>query len=408
MASAKQRYYDNQAKKGIITADQAKTMGASLNAPSSTSKVNNIDEAKSFINSNQTVDANSKKLTNEPEIRASIKGYNDIVDSITGTKMADIKSPDAPNYEQSYSNLRNDYGVTALESSMNDLKAEADAVKTQLYMNKNAEASKGGMVSQNVVEGRVGEHEKAANERLMVLDDQLQAKNSQLQTSYGVIGDIMKYKGMDYEAAKSDYDSKFNQHIQMFNLVKGVDDTIKSEKEKAVDVARANLQIMYGTIKQNSNGSQGLTSSQKTMITKLEVQAGLPIGFYKNIEGTPISTTDRTDANGNKYVDILTLDPTTGAPKVKTIYKGNAGGGSAGNKADIQSANENYIYNELSGAAKGNDGFVDPSVWKKSLEDWQGAGGSSSDFFAKFGGKTTADNMNNQVRVSGFINPKDF
>lgn len=72
--------------------------------------------------------------------------------------------------------------------------------------------------------------------------------------------------------------------------------------------------------------------------------------------------------------------------------------------ADIKTANENYIFNELSNASRGEDGFVDPSVWKTALSEWQDAGGSTSEFIKKFGG--TFDSSGN--RTGGFINPNDL
>lgn len=84
------------------------------------------------------------------------------------------------------------------------------------------------------------------------------------------------------------------------------------------------------------------------------------------------------------------------------IANRNSGGGMS--ESEIKSANEAYIYNNLSSAARGSDGFVDPSIWRAALGDWQQAGGSTSDFLDKFGGKL--DNAGN--RVSGFINPYDL
>lgn len=76
----------------------------------------------------------------------------------------------------------------------------------------------------------------------------------------------------------------------------------------------------------------------------------------------------------------------------------------AASTSDVKSANENFIYNSLSGAAKGEDGFVDPSVWGPALAEWQDAGGTTSEFISKFGGKVDADGK----RQSGFINPFDL
>lgn len=80
------------------------------------------------------------------------------------------------------------------------------------------------------------------------------------------------------------------------------------------------------------------------------------------------------------------------------------GKGGGVSEADVKAANENFIFNSLSSSSKGEDGFVDPSVWKAALSEWQGAGGTTTEFLAKFGGKVDNDGK----RISGFINPYDL
>lgn len=79
----------------------------------------------------------------------------------------------------------------------------------------------------------------------------------------------------------------------------------------------------------------------------------------------------------------------------------NRGGAS---ESDVKAANENYVFNRLSSATRGKDGFVDPSVWKTALTEWQDAGGTTTEFLAKFGGKVDSDGK----RTGGFINPFDL
>ena len=405
MASAKERFYANQLKKGNIDSGQYTTIMGT--APSSGKS------ASDLINANQVSDAAKKATDNSPAIRSSITNYQNIIGDMGGTKLSDIKAPDLPNYETAYTGLRGQYGVDTLESSMNDLNTQKADVQAQFNTNKTAENGK--PVAMGVIAGRISEEGQQAQDKVDFIDRQINTVTGQLNTAYNVINSLMNFKQMDYSAAKEQYDSQFSQNMQMFNMVKGIDDSIKSDQQHEADVARSNLQIMYNSIAANSDGVGSLSKSQKTMITKLEVQAGLPAGFYNTIQaknpgGTIISTTTRTDASGNKYADIITLDPKTGAPKTSSTFLGkdSSGSSSASNKSDILSANENYIYNQLSGASKGKDGFVDPSIWRSALKTWQDSGGSTADFMAKFGGKTATDNMNNQVRVSGFINPKDM
>jgi len=291
--------------------------------PGSSSSVKNLDDAKNFINSEQSVSTQAST----PEIRSSLKKYQDITKEELGYSTKDLEAPALPNFEQSYLQLRQDKGLVALEDSLGSLQSEADSVKTQFYINKNSETGKSGMIAQNVVEGRVGEHEKAANERLMILDDQITTINNQLNTAYGVINSIMQYKGMDYDAAVKNYDTKFSNAMSMINAVKGIDESIKSDKERAQDIARANLQIMYNSISENSEGWQSLSSSQQTQISKMELQSGLPQGFFKTIQaknpgGEIVTTNSYSDDSGKQYSAVVIRDPKTGKLTTQNIYVG--------------------------------------------------------------------------------------
>jgi len=310
--------------------------------PGSSSSVNNLNDAKDFINSEQYLDTSTS--ANATDIRKSLKTYQDITKEALGYSIADLKAPALPNFEQSYLQLRQDKGIDALETSLGDLNSQADSIKTQFYVNKNAEGAKSGMTPQNVVEGRVGEHEKAANERLMILNDQITTITGQLNTAYGVIDTIMKYKSMDYDAAKGDYDTKFGNAMSMINAVKGIDESIKSDKERQQDIARANVQVMYNAIAENSDGWGSLSSSQQTQITKLELQAGLPAGFYKTIQsknpgGQIVTTNNYTDASGKEYSAVVLRDPKTGQLTTQNIFVGQGaapGASTAANNQDKQ------------------------------------------------------------------------
>lgn len=359
-------------------------------------------DAKSYINANQQSDAASKSA-----IKTRTNDYNDIVEDITGVKRKDIKAPDLPQFEESYTNLRGQYGITGLETTLNDLNTQAEEIAAQFRVNKSTEEGK--FVGTNVAEGRASTHERAANERLDAVNRSINTITNQLNTAYNVVNTIMNYKAMDYDAAVTQYNTQFSQYMQTFNLVQGIDEQLKTEAQRAQDNARANLQIMYNNIAENSQGIGSLSKDQRSQISKLEAQAGLPTGTYKTIEsknpgGKIVSTTTRTDANGNKVADMIVIDPKTGQPKTITSYIGKDYSSGGGNNDEIKVANENYIYNKLSGAAKVEDGFVDPTVWKAALNEWQGAGGSTSDFYSKFGGKIN----DRGKRTGGFINPNDF
>jgi hypothetical protein len=76
-----------------------------------------------------------------------------------------------------------------------------------------------------------------------------------------------------------------------------------------------------------------LSPDQRRSINEMEMQAGLPTGFFEALpaiapEGKILSTTTR-DAGGMKYADVLTRD-TTGALSVQSVPLGPSADGAGG------------------------------------------------------------------------------
>jgi hypothetical protein len=117
-------------------------------------------------------------------------------------------------------------------------------------------------------------------------------------------------------------------------------------------------------------------------------------GMTNKEKASKIASYFKEEIDFNKEKNKLTLDG---------LKKGLSGGNNL-SSADIKIANENYIFNQLSQAERGDDDFIDPNVWRAALNEWQEAGMTASSFFEKYKGKVN----NDEERVSGFINPKDL
>ena len=381
-----------------VSKNEAKKLGIERVLVSS-SKVKNLDDAKEFINSNQAADAISKSDANAPAIRTSIDNYNKIVEGITGVDPKSIKAPDAPGFENAYGDLRGQYGISDLETKQNELNTQAEEIAAQFRQQKADENGK--FVMTNVAEGRVSQHERAANERLDAINRQQNTITNQLNTAYKVIDTVMKYKGMDYDAAVKSYDTQFSNYMSTFNLVKGIDDSIKTEQRHNEDVARANLQIMYNNIAANSEGWKSLDKKQQTQISKLEAQSGLPQGFYKTIEaknpgGEIITTKSWQDGGGKEYVSVVTRQK-DGSLKTNNMYVGqgkvaSGGGDNSDSRAALAIEKTNAAFESL----KGGDGKVSPEVWNDFRKIWTG---STADFDSRF---SQYVNKNYRRDYSGF------
>jgi hypothetical protein len=223
--------------------------------------------------------------------------------------------------------------MAGLERNLNDLSAEEESIYAQLVERRNTERDK--PVAMNVIEGRVGEAERQEMDRIDYIRRQKQTLVNQISTANANIEFMMNLTNMDYETARQVYSDQFSQQIQTFNTVKGIVDSEKADEERVADNARANLNIIYGTIKDGGV----MTPQLATTVTQLELQAGLPSGFYNQIQesnpgGDIISTTTRT-ANGTKYADVL-IKNKDGSITSKTITLGatTEDGDSSGTDAD--------------------------------------------------------------------------
>lgn len=387
----------SKSRGGLSVKEARKKLNVPTKVPASVSEVKTSSDAKSFVNGNQAADVASKDLG--VRVRESAARYQGIADELgMGDKLKglDAPMPEAPNFEQTYTQLRADSAVTDLETHLTDLEAQKEEAYAQFRTNRTAERGK--PVAMNVIEGRVNDvHAVKAQEDIDFIDRQINTVTNQLQMKYSVIDSIIKFKGMDYEIAKGQYDTQFSQAMQTMNLVKGIDDTIKSDMEREQDNARANLQIIYNNVANNPLGAKSLDKKTQSMVSKLELQAGLPMGTYKSIAaknpgGEIVTTKSWQDAAGKEYVSVVTRQP-DGSLKTSNEYVGQGKVASSGSStkmtADEKEQFQKTKTETLFEATKGKDGHVNPAVWNDALRLWNG---SASDFVAKF---------------ANYANPKD-
>jgi hypothetical protein len=296
-------------------------------------------------------------------------GYADIIKALTPT----TDKPVAPDLTGEYNTLKTQYGIGDLETELNGLKTEAAAIKATRTTRTNAERGK--TVATNVIEGRVSQVERQENERLTAITDQINSVADRLTTKYNVVKTLMDLTQQDYTNASSSYNSQLTQNINMYNILKGLTDDQKTTEQKAQDDARSNLQIIYNQLTSGGLTTADLTPDQKTLITKLEVQSGLPVGFYSNMQNKNpkadnVATIDWTDENNNKYVSIITRDAKTGklVTENQLIGKAKATGSTSEQKAEEMELNRQQIMADVGGIT-GEDTKVDPNRMKELRQD---------------------------------------
>lgn len=374
---------------GILRGASVKDTGGTTTAPviSSPTGVSNPADAHNFINGNQQNDFNTatKKTGDEPPIRTSTQTYQDMFNNLKATITPTTEKPNTPNFVDLYNTNRTKYGVTDLESSLNDAKARRQALLDANDARKRNEEGK--PVAMNVIQGRQSEEDRQAQIELNNINREIEDTSNELTQKYNVINSIMDFSKLDYTNATDRYDKDFTQSLNLFNTVKGIADSEKSANERAQDNARANLQIIYNGMSAGGVNFETLTPDQKTNITKLETEAGLPIGFYtsiqnKNPKGDILSTTTR-DTGGKKYADVI-IKNADGSLSTKSIYLGGVDKGSNDMSQGETLISARSIVAPQLQAKRGEDGYVSPESFNKARDAWVNTGLSAEDFNKSF------------------------
>lgn len=256
--------------------------------------------------------------------------------------------PTAPKMEETYGKLREEYGLTDIESNINELKTSRRALEAQTR--QRVQNEEGQTVALNVISGRITETERQAREDLDFLDRQIQYQTEQVQTGYKIIDTVMTLKGMDYEASLKAYETEFNQNKAMYTAL---NEELRDQRdfkqrmvERAEDNAKANLQTYANLIMKGNMRYKDLTQGQKLEISKLEIQSGLGLGYLSKLSVSPqdriVSTSGRIDPSGNKYVDTILRNDAgkmvvksilVGREYVPSMYSGSRSSSSANSKA---------------------------------------------------------------------------
>lgn len=304
-----------------------------------------------------------------------------------------IAQPEPLNRVALYDQMREQYGVTGLENAVTDLKAQVEeqvAIKRQ-----RSQAQEAQPVALGVIAGRVGEIERQQNERIDALTRQLNTYNDQLNTAYNMISTYMNYAGLDYQDAVTAYNNEYNKNLQIYKLV---DEAMDQQTAQA----RANLQTFQNAIEKGNITYNQLPSATKAMITKLEVQSGLPAGFTASLRATDangkiLSTTTR-EVGGQKFVDVVMQMP-DGSMKVNSQAVGavdkTASKLTKDERMSAVISEINAVINSKTGKVNpvtGNrepilrDGKMSPQDYIQLRQDFvSNTGGTYQDFYNQFG-----------------------
>lgn len=245
------------------------------------------------------------------------------MDELRKTVTPDTPKPtEQPKLEQTYNDLRASYGVTDLETQLNDLKNSEEKLRSDATARKDYAESK--PVALGVIAGRQSEIDRQTDKQLTENLRQQNYLTNQLKTKYDIIGNIMNFRQKDYENAQSAYDKEFSQNIQLLQQVRADETANTNQDNIKADNARADYAIFINAIKDGSLDISSLSSSQKAILTKLEVQQGLPVGTYEMLvpktQGKSLTSLGvDNNSSGGRSAYFMTVDKKTGQPSIISI-----------------------------------------------------------------------------------------
>lgn len=346
-------------------------------------KFNDAKSAADFANATQD---NFTGVKSRAEIRSDIESELNLPER-----------PTTPSLLETFKTQKTEAGLDTLQEEINTLTAEERELVAIDRQRKATERSKPETLG--VIAGRVSEIERQSSERLDVIQRQKAYKVDQYNSALTSIQMLMQFTQQDYENATNSFNSQFTQGLQMIDAISGIEKSQKDDAQRARDNANATLGVMMNAITSGNMSYESLDTNQKFNISKLEAQAGLPVGFISNLK---ISPSDRilninsetgealvVDANGNMKVEKtgMTLTPKkTGSAE--------------------QLSEDAKDFNRTLDEVVGADGYVSGEDYKAAKRQWMALGNDASEFDKRF--KTTYVNPKNAPEYYGFPSNDEY
>ncbi|MDD4381720.1 MAG: LysM domain-containing protein [Candidatus Dojkabacteria bacterium] len=382
----------------------------------------NSEELAEFLNTEQE---ELEALENFDPFDGETSGEA-VSEFITGDALGmEGEAPVAPKFEETFNKLRLDMGLDSVESSINEYKNMIREQENLLMQQRNTERGKTQRLG--VIEGRIDQATRDRQEQISWLSSNVQYLTDVANSAYTYINMTMQFKQMDYNTAKEAYDSEFNKRMAVYDsLVEQARDerdfkmALRQEQQKT---ASAQLSMYADMITSGQMRWSDMSEAEQLAIHKLEVQAGLPVGFTSRIKipaGSTIkSITNRTDQYGNVIADIIYVDPYTGAVTVKHQTLGKTKVASSGGSTttrnsygytsaqwqSMQKESLNFLYTleekyEDDIVNSGGTTGTGKTGGDRVLADWE-IKKANSEFVAKYG-KAGTELLYNALKSGGY------
>lgn len=304
-------------------------------------QITSLEQANIDLNKAQEAAMNGAPITPAPTASSGTTGADSLTLTTSQKKLyedmlteqfqkfstaANEKAP-VSEYEKKLQGFIEKYGVNSLEDQLTQLDTQINREQDFLMKQRNAVMNDPNQ-SLSSAAGNLSQNERNLNERIASLNTQKQTMVDQLQSRYKITEMLGNAYGLDYSAAKKNFEDDFARQQQFITSLSGQVQDERTYEKQVKDDAQANLNVLYKALTDGGLDASALTPDQKLMMNKLEAQAGLPQGMYEalmmknpkaNVIGQPYQ---RIDDEGNRWYDQVTLDKETGQPKVFSVLAG--------------------------------------------------------------------------------------
>ena len=234
----------------------------------------------------------------------------------------------------------------------------------------------------NVIAGRIGEEERAYLERQDYITREKTQVTNELTTKYNLIGQLMNFEQQTYQDTVTRYENEFNRNIKMYDIIRGEERDALSDYERAIDRAKANLTIFANAVTVGNLSWDNMDDTQKVLISKLEVQSGMPLGFVSSLQ---MSAKDRLISVNEKTGEALMIGADGKFNVVQTGMTPTPTKEEKPSEAELTRA----TYKEMSDwlTSQANDyGHVTGDTYTYARNKWVANGGDIAEFDKQFRG----------------------
>ena len=321
-----------------------------------------------------------EKLEREKRIRELREELG--LDPDTGEK---LEKPPLPDYENEYEAMRSEAGLDALESQINKNKKLLRDMEESLTQGLYDE--EGRLRPMGLITTRQKELQEQARRKMNEITRANQTLVDEYNTKLSMIQMTMQYSQQDYANAVQDYQLKFNQSLQMYNM-------IKSEETAEQKVAAANLTTLTNyittAIQSGKLTAETIPQDMRNMITKLELQTD-------SIPGITMALMNITEPTKNKLATITSPDKSTVSVLYDdgTVQTFNTGVNTKNEKIPRNEEIKNTIDQSLQDSNLiGTDKKVAWETYRDMLITWVNNNGTESEFYINYPITTWLDEGN--------------